>query len=351
MPRFAYAMPIAPQRAAEWRLDASKLLGVGAKDHRAFLLDRGIYRERVWTQTGNGTPDLTLVLWDCDDVDVATRQPGPLATDHERWLFETVIGGYHGQDAENFTFPEPEVLSGTTTMATAAAGTQTMFALPVPEAGVGAVRQLIDRIEQGDLAVAHSAFLTGASIREEWIWLQQARPDTPALLLIHWIGDDLTVAWERLTQVREDPYARVVRDALFTLLVGVPPGVVSGWEVEQLLAMHVRRSDSSVPPATRLAERIGWALTRKRWDALERLCLPQITAHDLDERQVAAGQALRRVVDAVADLPGTLSDTLVSDQQILCVLDGGVGCLGKALLFGVQDGMVASVRVVSGWPA
>lgn len=350
MPRFAYAMPIAPGRAAEWRLDASELLGVGAKDHRAFLLDRGIYRERVWTQMGRGTPDLTLVLWDCDDVDVATRLPGPLATEHERWLFHTVIGGYHGQDPESFTFPEPEVLSGTTTMATAAAGTQTMFALPLPEAGVGAVRQLIDRIEQGDLAEAHSAFLTGASIREEWIWLQQARADTPALLLIHWIGDDLTVAWERLTQVREDPYARVLRDALFTLLVGLAPGVVAGWEIEQLLAMHVRRSDSAVPPATRLAERIGSALTRQRWDVLERVCRPEVTVHDPEARQVPAAQALRHVRDAMAGLPGALCDTLVSDRQILCVLAPGSQQPGTALLFGVEDGMVSSVQVVAGWP-
>ncbi|CAN5395727.1 hypothetical protein BH23ACT9_BH23ACT9_18000 [soil metagenome] len=78
---------------------------------------------------------------------------------------------------------------------------------------------------QAILADAHSAFLTDASIREEWIWLQQQRKDTPALLLVHWIGDDLTVSWERLTHV-------------------------------------------------------GTAIPRGRWDIIERACMPEVVVRD-----------------------------------------------------------------------
>lgn len=352
MPRFAYALPCDPQRAPEWRATAQRLLGQGAKAHRSFLLDRGIFRERVWAQTGTGTPPLTMFLWDCDDVDAATRRPTRAGGDHERWLFDTVIGDFHGQDVATFAFPEPEVLSGTTTMATAAAGTQTMFALPVPAEGIAAVRQLIGRIEQGDLAGVHSAFLTDASIHEEWIWLQEARVDLPALLLMHWIGDDLSGAWDRLTHVGEDPYARVLRDALFTVVVGLAPGIVAGWDIDQLLAMHVRRTDSEEPSARHLASRIvGW-LARRRWDLLERVCLPEVAVHGSGSgfQIVGAHELVRLIAQTLPDGPPTVTDTLVSDQQVLCIIEEVDSGSATGLLFEVRAGLVTSLRVLPDWP-
>lgn len=348
MPRFAYALPCEPSLVPEWRAAAQHLMGQGAKDHRALLLDRGIFRERVWTQTGEGTPTVSLFLWDCDDVDVATKPPTPDSSEHERWLFDTAIGTFHGQDVATFCFPEPEVLSGTTTMATAAAGTQTMFALPVPPAGTTAVRKLIERVEQGDLTESHSAFLTDASIREEWIWLQQARADLPAMLLIHWIGDDLAGAWDRLTHTGDDAYARVLRDALFTLVVGLAPDVVAGWDIDQVLAMHVRRSDSGEPHTRYLAARVASGVTRRRWDVLERLCTPRVS---LADRQVATPrQAVDVLAAAIPDGVPTVLDTLVSDRQILVIVEGATADGDVGLLLGVRDGLIASVRVVPDWP-
>lgn len=359
MPRFAYALPCDPERAPAWRAAAQRLMGHGAKAHRSFLLDRSIFRERMWAQAGTGTPPLTLVLWDCDDVDVATRLPargggsGGGGGDHERWLFDTVIGDFHRQDPATFAFPEPEVLSGTTTMATAAAGTQTMFALPIPPEGIPAVRQLIDRAEHGDLADAHRNFLTDTSVREEWIWLQQAREDTPALLLVHWIGDDLATTWDRLTHVGEDPYARVLRDALFTLVVGLAPDVVSGWDVEQVLAMHVRRSDSGDDRARHLAPRIGVALARRRWDVLQRACLPKVQVHGDDgaPRMVTPEEVVGTVIAGLPDGPLALADALQSDRQVLCILQRLGGGLATGLLLEVEEGAIASLRILPAWPS
>ncbi|WP_370325916.1 hypothetical protein [Euzebya sp.] len=354
MPRFAFALPLVADQRSAWHEAATALPQTGARAHRAFLLERGIFRERVWTQTGAGTPPLTLALWDCDDVDAATAVcDGRRPSTHERWLVDTVLRTFHGQPADGFAFPEPEVLSGTTTRATASAGAQTMFALPVPDEGIGAVRELLEQIEFGDLAGPHTKFLNDASIREEWIWLQARRHDLPAMLLVHWIGDDLAGAWDRVIADLEDPYATVLRRALFTMVVGIEPAVVAGWDVEQVLAMHVRRSDSVRPSSQPVAARLSSAIARRRWDVLQRGFAEQVA---VDE---PAGDHLTITLDAadaaahvsrVIDLrPAEVSDVLLSDQQVLVALtDEAGGSFG--VLFGLSGDRVSAVRVLRDWP-
>jgi hypothetical protein len=350
LPRFAFALPCRPERQDAWHAAAEELMAAQASAHRQFLLDRGIFRERIWSQAGPGTPPLTLVLWDCADVDLATRLDSTSPTSHERWLFDAVVADFHGQSAHDYALPEPEVLSGTTTASTASAGSQTLFALPLPDGAEAAVRELMDRIEQGDLAAAHAEFLTAASIREEWIWLQEARDGTPALLLVHWIGDDLDHAWERLTDVGDDAYARVVREALFTLVIGLPPATVAAWDVEQIVAMHVRRTDSDEGTSTRrVAARLANTLEKRRWEVLARTCAGTVVVHEDGHDAVGGPAELVDVVrSAVADCAGEV-DVMVGDSTVLCVLRSEVPAPTTALLFGLQGSQVTGLRVVTGW--
>lgn len=337
MPRFAFAVPFLPAEAERARLAAGEISAARAGAHRGYLLDRRIYKERWWMQTGRGSPPLSLTLWDCDDI-AAIRSPTPRGTPHERWIAEEILAGIHGVDPTGFTVPIPELLSGTTTRATAAAETQTMFALPIPTEGMDAVRTLIGRVEHGDLAEEHRRFLTDTSVREEWIWLQPPTDRAPALLLVHWIGDDLDDAWQRLTFVGTDPYARVLHQALFTRLVGIPPDDVARWNIEQLAVMHVRRSDGEDRSRRRLGQRFFRLVLGGRWDALGD------TLHDEVTLTTARGEvsgipavtaALRSVLDDPEDLVST--DILAGERHVLGLLGGPRAVQHRVLLSAPAD--------------
>ncbi len=142
----------------------------------------------------------------------------------------------------------------------------------------------------------------------------------------------------------------MLRDALFTFVVGLAPDVVAGWDIDQVLAMHVRRSDSGEPHTRYLAARIASGLARRRWDLLERLCLPQVAVPGRRPQVVGPEQVIGVLVGAMPDGPPTVSDTLVSDRQVLCIVEGAAGQDGVGLLLGVQEGLIASLRVVPSWP-
>ena len=328
MPRFAFAVPFLPHKQDEWRATAGEIPVRRATEHRQHLLERGIFKERWWMQTGAGTPPLSLVLWDCDDLDRVGLSRIGTGNRHDDWMAEQVVGQIHGLDPEGSALPEVHLLSGTTTMATATAGSQTMFALPIPTEGIDAVRSLVERIEHGDLSRAHGQFLADASIREEWIWLQEPTSNCPALLLIHWIGDDLDDAWQRLTYVRDDPYARVLHEALFTRLIGIGPEQVAHWRIEQLLVMHVRRSDSFTPSHRRIGQKLVGAVRTGGWPIVQRLLADDVVLLEGDgTRHVgppAVVEALRRTMAAAA---GTrterpdIADLLVGNTHVQALLE------------------------------
>ncbi len=322
------------------------------------MLGRGILRERMWAQTSCDLPDLTLVMWDCDDLDVATRPPAKTARSaHEDWLFYTVLGTYHGQSLPTFRFPQTEVVSGTTTQATAIADTQTMFALPVPPEKLSTVRQLLDRLDSGDLMRSHAEFLELADVREEWVWLQHARDDLPDMLLIHWTGDDLPGAMERMTGT-ESPLADMAR--AFSEGLGMRIERAAQRTSEPLFAMHVRRSDSFELGVKQTASRVLMAARRGRWDALESLLDAQVTVKDgrsgggrAPVRTMTRGEAASLLASVVAGHGPELRSTDVlagEDALVLSIGTDGAGTPGLAIVMGVADRTIHSVAVVPDWP-
>lgn len=322
MPRFAFALPIAPHKWGEWIEAATDIPLHQSREHRHFLLNHGIYREKIWVQRGEGTPDTTLVLWDLDDVDKAFAHQ--FDDDHERWLRSHVLGDIHGLDPERFDVPRPEVLSGTTIQATATSETQTLFALPIPEGGEAAVRAVLERVEQGDLTEPHRDFLAQAEIHEEWIWLQPPTLGLPALLMIHWIGDDPSRAMASLTSSEGD-YARVMRDVLFRRLVGLPPTTVAAWTADLVLSMHVRRSDLGGPDLRRSATRAMELLTSGRARKLASYLSPDVcTVREDGVEVLGPTAAIEAILEAMAERsqtrPMTVHDVLVGESRVLGLL-------------------------------
>jgi|GEM_PF-6001653 len=351
MPRFAFAVPFLPHKQDEWRATAGEIPVRRATEHRQHLLERGIFKERWWMQTGAGTPPLSLVLWDCDDLDRVGLSRIGTGNRHDDWMAEQVVGQIHGLDPVGAALPHVHLLSGTTTMATATAGSQTMFALPIPAEGIDAVRSLVERIEHGDLSRAHGQFLADASIREEWIWLQEPTSNCPALLLIHWIGDDLDDAWQRLTYVRDDPYARVLHEALFTRLIGIGPEQVAHWRIEQLLVMHVRRSDSFAPSHRRVGQKFVGAARTGGWPAVQRLMGDNVVLLAEDGTRYlgppAVVDALRRAMDAASDGQRErpdVADLLVGTSHVQALLEWPDGTT-MPLLIGFDEGRVVALHV------
>ena len=338
MPRFAFAIPFLPAEAERAREAAAQISAARAGEHRSYLLDRRIYKERWWLQTGRGSPPLSLTLWDCDDITAVTAPSERGGTSHERWVAEEILVATHGVDPHTFTLPIPELLSGTTIRATAASETQTMFALPIPEEGLDAVRTLITRVEQGDLADAHQQFLADASVHEEWIWLQPPTERAPALLLVHWIGDDLDDAWQRLTFVGTDPYARVLHQALFTRLVGIPPDDVARWHIEQLSVMHVRRSDGEDRSRRRLGQRFFRSLLGGNVDSLARTLDSRVSLH-ANGLSVEGIAAVRDALVAVLGDPAELSatDILIGETHVLGLLERGGTPTHQVMLAAPED--------------
>lgn len=335
MPRTAFALPCAPDQVAAWRRAAAHLLEVDARAHRRFLGDRGIFRERIWLQQPTTGMPLTLVLWDCDDVDRARRAPAQPMTAHERWWCETVLGTFHGD--RDCTVPQTRLLAGTTTMATAVAGAHTLLALPIPPGRITQVRALIAGFESSD----HERFLTSCSVREEWIWVQPAAGALPDLLLLHLIGDDLDQLWTRLADPGEDPGARVVAEGLMRDLLAIDPTRVAADEVQQLIAMHIRRSDTS-PTSGWLGSRIGGALTRRRWAALEEAFHPVVRLHD---RPTDAADAVAHLREVVVDRDTDVTEVLLGHHQIMATMHDSAG-EPLAVLFEVESGAVSALRVM-----
>lgn len=352
MPRFAFALPFLPHMETTWRSMAAEIPVRRSSEHRAHLLDRGIFKERWWMQTGAGSPPLTLTLWDCDDLGKAVLPTGEGLTTHERWIATEILEGVHGVNTTPYVLPECELLSGTTTQATATAGTQTMFALPVPPEGMAAVRALIARIEHGDLVEAHRRFLADASIREEWIWLQAPQRGCPPLLLVHWIGDDLDDAWQRLTYVGSDPYARVLHEALFTRLIGISPEKVAGWQIEQLLAMHVRRSDAHSQSRRRLGTRLFGALTNGEWAVVRRLLSPDVTLVAADGTRQNGRDEVLAALTSLADRTGgdlDVDDLLIGERHVIGLLRDGADAVLPVMIL-APEAAITEVRVLPNQP-
>lgn len=335
MPRTAFALPCAPDQVTAWKRAAERLLEVDARAHRRFLGDRGIFRERIWLQQPSSGMPLTLVLWDCDDLDRARRAPTQPATAHERWWCETVLGAFHGE--RGCTVPQTRLLAGTTTMATAVAGAHTLLALPIPPGRVQQVRSLIAGFESTD----HERFLTSCSVREEWVWVQPATGALPDLLLLHWIGDDLDLVWARLADPGEDPGARVVAEQLLGDLLAIDPATAACYEVQQLVAMHIRRSDTA-PTSGWLGSRISGALTRRRWSALEEAFHPVVKLHD---RPTGAAEAVAHLREVVLDRNTDVTEVLLGHHQIMATMHDSDG-EPLAVLFEVESGAVSALRVM-----
>lgn len=336
MPRFAFALRRPSADVGVLRTAARSLLGEQAPAHKAFLLERGIVRERVWAQSGEGSPPLVTVLWDCDDVEEAARLEA--STPHERWLLQVV-----GDPAE--APARPELLSGTTVRPTDAGSAQTIVAVPVEGGAEAGVREALARLEDGDLADAHRALLTRAGVREEWIWLQPAGAGLPPLVLLHWIADDPATAWQAVAQ-DDDPAAVLLREQVLGR-GAVPASAVADWDVEQVLAMHVRRSDNGDPPASRLAARLQLGLSRGRWEALARACQPQVAVAG---ERIPAAAAVDRVRAAIGDDGSPVQDLLVGSRNVLCLL-GHPGGQQTAVLATVREGLVDGFAVLPDWPS
>ena len=352
MPRFAFALPYAPARVDAWDEVIAELTTERVSDHRRWLLDRGIFRERLWVQRGADAPPVALVLWDCDDVATAIRSCAHEdRSAHERWMIEVLSTQSDGDGGEAFALPRPEVVSGTTTQATAAANAHVMFGLAVPDEGVDALRTLVERIEVGDLARPHAEFLARVGISEEWLWLQPPHAGLGWMLLGYWIGDDLHEVWGHLA-VGEDTYARVVRQALLGLLLDLDPGDVARWDLDQVAVLHVRRSDSSPTPLSGQTQRLRAAVVDGRWGPLERVLAEEVevtaagTTHRLD-----AAAACARLAEHVG--VRAAGEALTSTTAILLPLTGTADPPAQAagaLLAAVVDRRITSVQVIARWP-
>ena len=210
-----------------------------------------------------------------------------------------------------------------------------MFALPLPEGAEPAVRALMHRVEDGDLQEPHEGFLARASIHEEWIWLQPAIGPMPALLLVHWIGDELPNAWRQLAE-GSDAYSRVLRDSLFTRLVGLPPRQVSGWVNDLVLQMHVRRSDTAGPDLRRRALRLLGALVAGRRTEMELALTPDASGVREDGHGVHSPSevlaALEAAMRARDEGGGLLVRDVLADTRVLGLLGTADATSGRPLL-------------------
>lgn len=350
MPRFAFALPLPRESQDAWRRGADELLTSRANDHRRYLLRRGVYRERVWLQWGRDCPDVTMVLMDCDDVDRATKIPtGQHPDAHARWLRETFVGELHGLPDDAFAFPRPEVLNGRTLRATAASNAQTMFAIPVPDGRLEALRDMMRRVDGGDLEEDHERMLTVAGVHEEWAWLQPAGLGLPPLLLLHWIGDDLVLSWQRAMAAETNTYRAALLEVM-SLRSRPREATELDWNLDQVVAMHVRRSDTGRAGAQLLATRLGSALSRRRWDVLADVLSPTATVRGGGGRSgpaVGSEEVLRVVRDHLGEGDLVVTDTLVSETQILTTMeDSSSHPDGLAVLFAVERGTITSIRLL-----
>jgi hypothetical protein len=342
VPRTAFALPCAPHEVEAWRRAADHLLRDGARAHRESLARRGIRNERIWLQARGLPTPATLVLWDCDDVDVAWRGDGSDG-EHDRWVRDVLLHRLHAASGRWAGRPETELVGGTTTMLTAVAAEQAVLALPIPEGRLADVRAVLAEREAPRGQAAHQRFLAAATVREEWTWLQHARGGLPDLLLVHWIGDDLDRARAALADPGSDPGACALANDLLRDALDLCPRVLPTWRPEPLSAMHVRRGDLQEAAANRLRPRIEGALAHRRWGGLLQVCRPVIRLHD---RPVDAETAVAHVAGALGGADD-VQEILLGERQVVATVRGRDGS-PLALVLEVEDGAVAGMALLGG---
>ena len=128
--------------------------------------------------------------------------------------------------------------------------------------------------------------------------------------------------------MRDDPYARVLHEALFTRLIGIGPEQVAHWRIEQLLVMHVRRSDSFAPSHRRVGQKFVGAARTGGWPAVQRLMGDNVVLLAEDGTRYlgppAVVDALRRAMDAASDGQRErpdVADLLVGTAHVLALLE------------------------------
>lgn len=189
------------------------------------------------------------------------------------------------------------------------------------------------------------------------MWLQHARDDLPDLLLIHWTGDDLPGAMERMIG-NEGALADMARGFSHGLDMSIETAAQR--TSEPLFAMHVRRSDSFELGVKQTASRLLMAARRSRWETVEALFGPQVAVQDgrssdgrAAVRTVTGSEAVSLVRQVVGAHGPELRSTDVlagEDALVLSIGTDGSGSPGVAVVMGVADRTVHSLAVVPDWP-
>lgn len=308
MPRTAFALPLRPDRIGAWEDVARELGSDRARDHRGVLLERGIFREQVWVQTGFGSRPWSIVVWDCDDPGLrAIRCDAP--TSHERWLLERFFGDLHGLTGEACDIGAADLIGGTTSIGGAAAATTTLAL----ELRPGAEDELLGwarRIDSGDLREDHRQHLASSGVHEEWLWLQRPLDGitTCSVALLHWLCTDPSHPLRALARARTSYAAKLA--ALLHRLTGRTVTELAGFSTPLVSSMHVRRSDAKGQPRERLARRLATAVVAGDLPTAETLVAADVALRSGDEVVLGA--------DAVV---GELRRVLIPDGHTLEVQD------------------------------
>ncbi len=364
MVEYAFAHPVARDKIEDFRKLAAELEGERHDEHRRFLLEQGVHRERVFLQRMPEGPALSLLHWDCDDP-AQTLRWAELLSPHAQFIRDRIIKEIAG-------VPEEVIAAGggmsVNEQIMDAAGvpgqalTTYAFALPIvpgkEDAAIAIGREATTGAGRTDFAT----FLLEAGIHRERAWIQRA-PDGspgPSLVIVVRDCDDPQTTIERGLRGTSG-WARRLQDEILPDIHGVDFSDRVPRPNELVSMTHVRRSDAAQDPVKALLLRGYEAFGRGDFDALAQVMAPDVSWTTVGDNPIAGTYEGRDDVfgffghlfeETAGTLRVNVEEVLVGDGTGMVVQHDRAERAGRtldarsAIHFTIRDGMVVAAHQV-----
>lgn len=103
MAYYAFANPVLPGKAGEWKELINEMNGPRSKEREESRKRVGLTTERVWLQHTK-TGDLAVVYWEAGDIGKVFEGFINSNVPFDKWFREKILVGVHGMDV---SYPPP----------------------------------------------------------------------------------------------------------------------------------------------------------------------------------------------------------------------------------------------------
>ena len=363
MVEYAFAHPVLRDKIEDYRKLATEMEGERHDDHRQYLLEQGIHRERVFLQRMPQGPALALLHWDCDSPARAMRwedEPSP----HGQFIRDRIIRDVAGVPDQAMTGSMPVNEQVLDVQGLPGVGlTSYVFALPIREGREEDAIESARAVSAG--GTAHEDFvdfLRECGITRERVWIQPAMPGTPGPSLAIVVRDcDDPQATIQVSLRSSSAYARRLQDEILPEIHGVDFSDRLPRPNELVALTHVRRSDAEQDPVKALLLRGYEAFGTGDFDTLSQLMAADVRWTQVGDNPMSGTYVGRDAVFAhfqrlFEETAGTLTvdvdEILVGQDTGMVVQRNRAERKGRTLdtmagvHFTIRDGQVVEARAV-----